>query len=126
MSARRWGRNQETPGEDPYLTGEYAMQWIRGMQFGIPGSPSYDPATLKVAATAKHFSNYGIENYGNFVSATADPVNGLPHSTPLYPPVAQGWKPTDDQAAYCTDSSVFHIFPAPAHAVRALVGRGNM
>ena len=47
----------------------------------------------------------GIENYGNFVSATPDPVNGLPHSTPLFPPTAQGWKPTDDQAAYCTDSS---------------------
>jgi|EP01047_Picozoa_sp_COSAG01_P013117 beta-glucosidase-like glycosyl hydrolase len=35
------------------------MHWIRGMQFGIPGSPTYDPSTLKVAATAKHFSNYG-------------------------------------------------------------------
>jgi hypothetical protein len=44
---------------DPYLTAEYAMHWIRGMQFGIPGSPTYDPSTLKVAATAKHFSNYG-------------------------------------------------------------------
>ena len=25
--------NKETPGEDPYLTGEYAMQYIRGMQY---------------------------------------------------------------------------------------------
>jgi hypothetical protein len=34
------------------------MQWIRGMQFGIAGSKHYNPTTLKVAATAKHFSNY--------------------------------------------------------------------
>ena len=60
---------------------------------------------MKVAATAKHFSNYGIENYGNFVSATADPVNGLPHNVPDFPPLAQGWKSADNQAAYCTDSS---------------------
>jgi beta-glucosidase-like glycosyl hydrolase len=64
----RWGRNQETPGECPYLSGEYAIQWIRGMQSGIAGSQHYHPTVLKVAATAKHFSNYGIENYGEFVS----------------------------------------------------------
>ena len=81
------------------------MQYIRGMQRGIPGGRYYHPSTLKVAATAKHWSNYGIENYGNFVSAIADNVNGLPHSIPLYPPAAQGWKATDNQAAYCTDSS---------------------
>ena len=28
----RWGRNIETPGEDPYLTSEYAIQFTKGMQ----------------------------------------------------------------------------------------------
>ena len=98
------GRNQETPGECPYLTGEYAMAWIRGMQHGIEGTKHYRPGTIKIGATAKHWSNYGIENYGPFVNANADPRNGLPHSVPKYPP--EGWKATDDQAAYCTGAEV--------------------
>ena len=28
----RWGRNIETPGEDPYLTGEYATAFVTGFE----------------------------------------------------------------------------------------------
>ena len=28
----RWGRNLETPGEDPYLSGQYAIHFVKGMQ----------------------------------------------------------------------------------------------
>ena len=28
----RWGRGQETPGEDPHLTAEYARAWVTGVQ----------------------------------------------------------------------------------------------
>ena len=28
----RWGRAQEVPGEDPYLTGEYGVHVVRGTQ----------------------------------------------------------------------------------------------
>ena len=45
----RWGRGQETYGEDPYLTSRMAMQFIRGMQ----GS---DPHYFKTIATSKHFA----------------------------------------------------------------------
>lgn len=45
----RWGRGQETYGEDPYLTGRMAVQFIRGMQ-------GNDPRYYKVVATAKHFA----------------------------------------------------------------------
>jgi beta-glucosidase-like glycosyl hydrolase len=31
---QRWGRGQETPGEDPYLTSEYAANFVPGMQEG--------------------------------------------------------------------------------------------
>jgi len=44
----RWGRGQETYGEDPYLTGRMATAFIRGMQ-------GNDPRYLKTAACAKHF-----------------------------------------------------------------------
>jgi beta-glucosidase len=45
----RWGRGQETFGEDPYLTASLAQAFIRGMQ----GS---DARYLKTAATAKHYA----------------------------------------------------------------------
>lgn len=44
----RWGRGMETYGEDPYLTGELAVQFIKGLQ-------GDDPKYLKLVATAKHF-----------------------------------------------------------------------
>eukprot|EP01084_Bolivina_argentea_P150738 263219_1 len=30
----RWGRGQEVPGEDPYLTGQYGMEYVNSMQYG--------------------------------------------------------------------------------------------
>lgn len=45
----RWGRGMETYGEDPYLTGEMAVQFIRGLQ-------GDDPKYLKLVATAKHYA----------------------------------------------------------------------
>ncbi|MFA6825951.1 MAG: glycoside hydrolase family 3 N-terminal domain-containing protein, partial [Bacteroidales bacterium] len=45
----RWGRGMETYGEDPYLTGEMAVQYIKGLQ-------GNDPKYLKLVATAKHFA----------------------------------------------------------------------
>ncbi|MDD6209149.1 MAG: glycoside hydrolase family 3 C-terminal domain-containing protein [Bacteroidales bacterium] len=44
----RWGRGQETWGEDPYLTGRLASRFVKGMQ-------GDDPAHLKTAACAKHY-----------------------------------------------------------------------
>ncbi len=35
----RWGRGQEVPGEDPYLNGEYIMNWAPYMQYG--NDPKY-------------------------------------------------------------------------------------
>jgi beta-glucosidase len=45
----RWGRGQETYGEDPFLTGRMAVAFIKGMQ-------GNDPKYFKVIATAKHFA----------------------------------------------------------------------
>lgn len=45
----RWGRGMETYGEDPYLTSELGVSYVRGMQ----GS---DPVYLKTAACAKHYA----------------------------------------------------------------------
>ncbi len=45
----RWGRGQETYGEDPFLTAQIGMSYVKGLQ-------GDDPKYLKVAATAKHFA----------------------------------------------------------------------
>jgi len=45
----RWGRGQETYGEDPLLTGRLGTAFVRGLQ-------GPDPAHPKVIATPKHFA----------------------------------------------------------------------
>jgi beta-glucosidase len=45
----RWGRGQETYGEDPYLTARMGVAFVKGLQ-------GDDPRYLKVAATPKHFA----------------------------------------------------------------------
>ena len=47
----RWGRCQETYGEDPFLTGQLAVAYVRGMQ----GS---NPRYYRAIATPKHFDAY--------------------------------------------------------------------
>jgi beta-glucosidase len=45
----RWGRGQETYGEDPYLTGRMGVEFVKGLQ-------GDDEKYLKLVATAKHFA----------------------------------------------------------------------
>jgi len=44
----RWGRGQETYGEDPFLTSRMGVAYVKGMQ-------GNDPKYLKTAACAKHY-----------------------------------------------------------------------
>jgi len=45
----RWGRGQETYGEDPYLTSTLGVEFVKGLQ-------GADPKYFKVIATSKHFA----------------------------------------------------------------------
>ena len=45
----RWGRGQETYGEDPFLTGRMAVAFVTGMQ-------GDDPNRFRVISTPKHFA----------------------------------------------------------------------
>ena len=52
----RWGRGQETYGEDPYLTGLLGVAFVKGLQ-------GNDPMYLKLVATPKHYAVHsGPEN----------------------------------------------------------------
>ncbi|KAG2654102.1 hypothetical protein PVAP13_1NG536238 [Panicum virgatum] len=58
----RWGRGQETPGEDPTVTGKYAAVFVRGVQgYGISGP--VNSTDLEASACCKHFTAYDLENW---------------------------------------------------------------
>jgi len=48
----RWGRSQETYGEDPFLTAQMGLAFIGGLQ-------GDDPNHMKILACAKHFAVHG-------------------------------------------------------------------
>ncbi|XP_010491733.1 PREDICTED: probable beta-D-xylosidase 6 [Camelina sativa] len=80
----RWGRGQETPGEDPKVVSEYGVEFVRGFQenrkrkvltrrFGdgvVDDDARYDDdgddGKLMVSACCKHFTAYDLEKWGNF------------------------------------------------------------
>ena len=48
----RWGRDEENYGEDPFLTAELAIAYVKGMQ----GEDGQQHKYYKTIATAKHFA----------------------------------------------------------------------
>jgi beta-glucosidase-like glycosyl hydrolase len=72
----RWGRVEETYGEEPYLVGSMATAFVRGLQQADPRRP--------VVATLKHFLGYGASDGGrNTDAANIGPralreVHGVP------------------------------------------------
>ncbi|GHU24511.1 glycosyl hydrolase [Spirochaetia bacterium] len=63
----RWGRGQETYGEDPYLTSRIGCAFVRGLQ-------GPDREHLKVAACAKHFAVHsGPERFRHEFNAQVSP-----------------------------------------------------
>uniref|UniRef100_A0A5B6ZJK6 Putative beta-D-xylosidase 6 n=1 Tax=Davidia involucrata TaxID=16924 RepID=A0A5B6ZJK6_DAVIN len=78
----RWGRGQETPGEDPMVASAYAIEFVRGFQgenwrvgggnrfgFGekraLRGDGGSDDG-LMLSACCKHFTAYDLESWGMF------------------------------------------------------------
>jgi len=58
----RWGRGQETPGEDPKINGDYAVAYVTGLQ-------GDDATYLKTSACLKHYAAYSEEQGRNSFAA---------------------------------------------------------
>ncbi|KAJ8500955.1 hypothetical protein OPV22_011507 [Ensete ventricosum] len=57
----RWGRGQETPGEDPMTASKYAVYFVRGLQGdSFRGRRS---GQLKASACCKHYTAYDMDNW---------------------------------------------------------------
>ncbi|CAI5742673.1 unnamed protein product [Hyaloperonospora brassicae] len=52
----RWGRNMETPSEDPLVNSRYGVAYTKGLQEGR------DKRFLQAVTTLKHFAAYSFEN----------------------------------------------------------------
>ena len=68
----RWGRTEETYGEDPHLVSEIGLAAIRGYQGPMPAlTPGH------VFATAKHFAAHGPHEGGINTAPTQVPEREL-------------------------------------------------
>lgn len=56
----RWGRGQETYGEDPFLTAQTGVAFVKGLQ-------GDDPKYFKAIATAKHFAIHSGSEYNRHI-----------------------------------------------------------
>lgn len=65
----RWGRNEETYGEDPHLTSRLGVTFVKGLQ-------GDHPTYLKTVATIKHFVANNEEN-NRFSSSSQIPTKQL-------------------------------------------------
>ena len=58
----RWGRGQETPGEDPFVVSKYAVNYVRGLQEVDEGGNSTGDK-LKVSSCCKHYTAYDVDRW---------------------------------------------------------------
>ncbi|KAG7582568.1 Glycoside hydrolase family 3 C-terminal domain superfamily [Arabidopsis suecica] len=56
----RWGRGQETPGEDPLVVSKYAVNYVKGLQDVQDAGKS---RRLKVSSCCKHYTAYDLDNW---------------------------------------------------------------
>ncbi|KAK8935325.1 putative beta-D-xylosidase 6 [Platanthera zijinensis] len=54
----RWGRGQETPGEDPLISSAYAVAYVSSFQSGTE--------SLFLSACCKHYTAYDLEKWKGF------------------------------------------------------------
>ncbi|EPS33075.1 putative beta-xylosidase [Penicillium oxalicum 114-2] len=105
----RWGRGQETPGEDVLV----AQNYVRGFVQGLQGD---DPKEKQVIATCKHFAVYDIETdrYGNNFNPTQQELGEY-----FLPPFKTCARDSGVGSVMCAYNAVFGV---PACASEYLLG----
>ncbi len=109
----RWGRIEETFGEDPYLAGEMGVAAVEGLQ-GINKATSLAPG--KVFATLKHLTGHGQPESGTNVGPANISERALREY--FFPPFEQIVKRTGIQAVMASYNEIDGV---PSHASKWLL-----
>ncbi len=108
----RWGRIEETFGEDPYLVGEMGVAAIEGLQGdSLPLAPG------KVFATLKHMTGHGQPESGTNVGPAPYAERTLREN--FFPPFEQAVARTNVRAVMASYNEIDGI---PSHANKWLLG----
>lgn len=123
----RWGRGQETPGEDPLLTSKYAVGYVTGLQGAVSGA-----GALKVAACCKHYTAYDVDNwkgverytFNAVVSQIKPPATRPPpcFARPVQVSMCRPWLPALLPCTLRVRSGTAAPAPAPAAAQKSASG----
>lgn len=89
----RWGRNEETYGEDPYLTSELGAEFVRGMQ-------GEDEKYLKTIATLKHFAANNNERNRSGGSSMMSEFNFRNYYTRVFQNITEKVMPASVMSSY--------------------------
>ena len=100
----RWGREEENFGEDNFLAGRLAVNFIKGMQ-------GNDPKYLKTVATAKHFACNNVEQGRTSTSSEVDERSLREYFLPVFKECIQEGKAYSIMSAYNAINGV----PCPAN-----------
>lgn len=89
----RWGRNEETYGEDPYLTAELGAEFVKGMQ-------GDDEKYLKTIATLKHFAANNNEKNRSSGSSMMSEFNLRNYYTRVFQNITERVMPASIMSSY--------------------------
>jgi beta-glucosidase len=109
----RWGRIEETYGEDPYLVGTIGLAAIRGFQ-----GPTLPLAPDKVLVTLKHFTGHGQPESGTNVGPAHVGERELRED--FFPPFERAVKTYPIQSVMASYNEIDGI---PSHANEWLLNR---
>ena len=112
----RWGRIEETFGEDPYLVSEMGVAAVEGLQ-GVGANSGDKLAPGKVFATLKHMTGHGQPENGTNVGPAEISERTLREV--FFPPFEQVVRRTGIQAVMASYNEIDGV---PSHANHWLLG----
>ncbi|MBO0785929.1 MAG: glycoside hydrolase family 3 C-terminal domain-containing protein [Actinobacteria bacterium] len=110
----RWGRTDESFGEDPYLQGQMAGAFVNGYEGNTMAGRSIN-GYLKVAATAKHYALNDNENNRHADSADTTDANIRDYYTAQFRSLIE----KDHVSGIMTSYNAINGTPAPADTYTA-------
>jgi beta-glucosidase len=110
----RWGRTDESFGEDPYLQGQMAGAFVNGYEGNTMTGQSIN-GYLKVAATAKHYALNDNENNRHADSANTTDANIRDYYTAQFRSLIE----KDHVSGIMTSYNAINGTPAPADTYTA-------